>query len=71
MKGDKESDRENWYVTDGVANGWYGGTGKITTHVIAPSHLTIAKSIYNRPRLCAIFVAKREFYMMKILIGPF
>jgi hypothetical protein len=50
MKGDKEIDKEKWYVTNNEADMWYSGTWKVTTRVIAPSHLPIAKSIYKNAR---------------------
>ena len=53
MKGDKEIDKEKWYVANNETGMWYEGTGKVTTHVIAPSHFTTTKSIYNKSQKCA------------------
>jgi hypothetical protein len=55
MKGDKEIDKEKWYVANNETGMWYEGTGKVTTRVIAPSHLPIAKSIYNKSQKRAPF----------------
>jgi hypothetical protein len=48
MKGDREIDKENWYVTNMKTDMWCGGLRDITTPALAPPHFTIAKSIYNK-----------------------
>jgi hypothetical protein len=37
-------------VSNNEADMWYKGTGKVTTHVIAPSHFTTTKNIYKNAR---------------------
>jgi len=53
MSGDRESDKGEWYVTNKVTNRWCGVWENITTRVIASSHFTTTKSIYNKSQKSA------------------